>query len=69
MLMFMSGFGSLLLSSKSWDVSFNGYELSFVLPPVPASSSVSTRLLSPAKRPVARAICFDDISELVTEPF
>ena len=65
----MSGFGSLLLSSKSWDVSFNGYDLSFVLPPVPASSSVSTRLLSPAKRPVARALYFDDISEPVTESF
>ena len=68
-LMFKSGFGTLLLSNKSWDVCYNGYDLSIVLPPVPASSSVSTRLLSPAKRPVARALCFDDISEPVTESF
>ena len=67
--MFQSGFGSLLLSSNSWGVCYNGYDLNIVLPPVPASSSVSTRLISPAKRPVARALCFDDISEPVTESF
>ena len=34
-----------------------------------APSSVSTRLISPAKRRVAWALCFDDISEPITESF
>ena len=67
--MFESGIGSLLLAKKSWDICYNGYDLSFVLPPVSATSSVNTRLISPVKRPVARALYFDDLSAPITESF
>ena len=66
---FMSGFGSLLLYSKFWEVSFKGHDLSDGLMPVPASLHDSSRMLTPAKRPVARALCFDDISEPINETF
>ena len=67
-LMFKSGFGSLLLSSKYWDDCFNGLDHSMVLSPVLVSSSANA-LIPPMKRPVARALCFHDISEPIFESF
>ena len=67
--MFTAGIWSLLLAKKSCDIWDSGYGLSFVLPPMPATSSANTCCISLVKRQVARALCFDDLSAPVTESF
>ena len=66
---FKTAFGSLLLTKCSWDICYNGADVSFSLQPPPESSYSLPRQASPVRRPVARALCFDDLSEPVTESF
>ena len=54
------------LIKRSWDRSFSDGVLEFNLLP-PSSAPENVRQFSPVKRPVARALCFDEPFEL-TEP-
>ena len=67
--MFKSDFGSLVLTKNSWDICYNGADVSFSLQPSPESSHCLPRQASLVRRPVARALCFDDLSEPVNESF
>ena len=66
---FRIDFGNLLLSKSSRDICFQGSDVSLSLQPLTEPSSCIPHQVSPAKRPVARALCFDDIFEPVSESF
>ena len=66
---FKSEIGSLLLAKRSLDLCYNGSEFSFTLQPMSDSSRCIPSRASPVKRPVARALCFDDLSEPITKSF
>ena len=66
---FKTDFGSLLLTKCSWDICYNGADVSFSLQPPSKSSFNLPCQASPVRRLVARALCFDDLSAPVTESF
>ena len=66
---FRIDFGNLLLSKSSWDICFEGADVSFSLQPASEPSFCPPHQVSPVRRPVARALCFDDLSEPVSESF
>lgn len=67
--MFKPEIGTLLLAKRSWEICYNDSAVSITFQPVSGSSHSPARRISPVKRPVARALCFDDLSEPVTEAF
>ena len=64
---FKSDIGA-LLNKQSWEILCNALASNLQLLPAPASPICSVPA-APVKRPVARALCFDDIAEPVAEAF
>lgn len=67
--MFKIDFGNLLLSDSSWDICFEGADVITSLQPASEPSFCLPHQVSLVKRPVARALCFDDLFEPVSESF